>query len=219
MLMATLLPYWDSYPKIGDTFSIKRLELGTSMDDVCTRLGVSRFYIIGLESNRLDLLPTVAETRSLITSYSKLLGLDNRSTLTAFNTWLDNCPLEEPTSEQNTLPPMTHGGLRAAAIATLLLLLPVSTDHLVNDGELSINTVAETESSIATLQFSIASSTSDNIATQLTSDTAGVSSKDDFAPKPYSDKRNADDIERDRLFYIQEQIRLGLEPVALPYRG
>lgn len=219
MLMTTLLPYLDGYPNIGDTFRTKRLELGTSMDDVSAHLGVSRFYVIGLESNRLDLLPTVAETRALISRYSKLLDLDSQSILTRFNAWLDSCPVSEPTPADVTLPPTTYGGLKAAAIAGLLLLIPATTNHLVNNDELTINTAAETESNIATLEFTISSTASENTAATLTSNTADASARDDFAPKPYSDKRNADDIERDRLFYIQEQIRLGLEPVALPYRG
>ncbi len=219
MLMTTLLPYLDDYPNIGDTFSTKRLELGTSMDDVSTRLGVSRFYVIGLESNRLDLLPTVAETRALISRYSKLLGLDSQSILTQFNTWLDGCPVSELTPADDMQPPTTYGGLKAAAIAGLLLLFPATTNHLVNNNELTINTAAETESNIATLEFTISSTASEDTVTTLTSNNADAPFKDEFAPKPYSDTRNADDIKRDRLFYLQEQIRLGLEPVAMPYRG
>lgn len=218
MLMNTLLPYLDKYPNIGNLFSTKRLALDASLDDVCTRLEVSRFYIIGLESNRLDLLPTVSETRHLITCYSQLLGLDCQSILTQFDTWLEICPAPEPAPIDDMAPATTYGVLKAAAIAGLLLLYPVSTTHLPSHHKLTISNAVEVESNIATLEFTDLSTAGENNAAVFISNTPDTSSLE-FAPKPYSDTRNADDIERDRLFYLQEQIRLGLEPVAIPYRG
>jgi len=220
MLMTTLLPYLDSYPNIGEIFSAQRHQHGRSIDDVCMRLSVSRFYVIGLESNRLDLLPTVEETRNLITRYSQLLTLDTQPVLTKFDTWLASCPIPEQTSvDIDVSATITHGWLKAAAIAGLLLLYPASTTHFLTDAMVITHTVTDAEPDLAQLEFETLSPASEHATAAKTTNKIDTSSTTDFAPKPYSDTRNADDIERDRLFYLQEQIRLGLEPVAKPYKG
>jgi len=219
MLMSSLLPYLDSYPNIGATFSAKRLELGMTMDHVSEHLGVSRFYIIGLESNRLDLLPTVAETRDLITYYCQQLKLDSQPILKQFDSWRVSCPIFQAT-QVNVTPSIAKNSARKAAImASLLFFVPTSTHHLMNTTELTITTVDEPESNIATLEFTAQPSANDNPPSYISIKPKEASFINEFAPKPYSDTRNADDIERDRLFYLQEQIRLGVEPVAIPYRG
>ncbi|MDP1540543.1 MAG: helix-turn-helix domain-containing protein [Moraxellaceae bacterium] len=220
MLMITFLPYLDSYPNIGAIFSKQRHQLGVSLDDACRRLGVSRFYVIGLESNRLDLLPTVEETRNLITRYNQLLALDSQSVLAMFNTWLANCPMPEQTALiANTHSSLILRGLKAAAIAALLLLYPASTTDMLSNTMVFTHTYTEAEADIATLDFTSFTTISENTTTASNPKVKDTPSAHNFAPKPYSDTRNADDVERDRLFFLQEQIRLGLEPVAKPYKG
>lgn len=219
MLMTSLLPYLDSYPNIGATFSAKRLELGMSMDNISERLGVSRFYVIGLESNRIDLLPTVAETRDLITYYSQQLKLDSQPILKQFDTWHVSCPISK-TTQVNVKPSIAKNkALKAAIMASLLFFVPTSTHHLMNTTELTITTVDDPESNIATLKFTAQASANDTPPSYISIKPTEATFINEFAPKPYSDTRNADDIERDRLFYLQEQLRLGVEPVAMPYRG
>jgi cytoskeletal protein RodZ len=213
MLMTHFLPYLDNYPNIGVMFSGQRQRQGHSIDDVCAGLSVSRFYIVGLESNRPDLLPTVAETRDLIRRYSRLLALDAQPILTEFDAWLLSCPKPEPSSFIVDVPRSSNStGLKAAALACILMLYPAATTEMISEAIVINQNVTQAEQRAATLALAPAGQGSEQ-------ESADTPTTLEFTPKPYSDMRSADDIERDRLFYLQEQIRLGLEPVALPFKG
>ncbi len=217
MLMTYLLPYQGSYPDIGHIFRTTRDELGLGIDNVCTHLGISRFYLIGLESNRIDLLPSVTETRTLINSYAGYLATDSTPILALFDQWLAACPVDvQPVDsclQDRTVTATGYIGLKAAAAVILLLAYPNSLSTYVNQTPLAVNIKAESVQVAATVPAR------KTRVTQSPQETPPTRSTQVFSPKPYVDTRSADDIERDRLFYVQEQIRHGIEPVPRPYKG
>lgn len=79
------------YPKqIGRALRGMRESMELSIKHVSLTLGISTFYIIGIEESRLDLLPDYAETISLYQRYTEFLGLDVELVTKLIYSWYDS---------------------------------------------------------------------------------------------------------------------------------
>ena len=64
------------YGNLGSLLHEMRTHLGKTIDEVSKDCNISKTYIINMENNELDKLPSYTHSKNFVSKYSEYLGFD-----------------------------------------------------------------------------------------------------------------------------------------------
>lgn len=84
---------------LGELLKKAREEQNLSLDDISVLTKVKEKYLIAIEANNFDVLPSAVQKKGFVRAYARALGLDPRPLIEQLRGIIDPLDLEEPTQE------------------------------------------------------------------------------------------------------------------------
>lgn len=109
-------------PSPGELLKRERERQGLSRDEVATALNLRPAVVDGLETDRYDEVPVATYRRGYLRAYSRLLGIDDRPVIEAYNASFGNAETEHKVTPVNVTKPPSRIGAWLFKLVTLLVI-------------------------------------------------------------------------------------------------
>ncbi|EPC01919.1 hypothetical protein L861_19915 [Litchfieldella anticariensis FP35 = DSM 16096] len=109
-------------PSPGELLKLEREKQGLSREEVATALNLRPAVVDGLESDSYDEVPVATYRRGYLRAYSRLLGIDDRPIIDAYNSRFGNVETEHRIAPVHVTKPPSRIGAWLFKLVTLLVI-------------------------------------------------------------------------------------------------
>ncbi|SDM30886.1 transcriptional regulator, XRE family [Franzmannia pantelleriensis] len=107
----------------GDLLKRERERQGMPLDEVATALNLRPAVVRGLESDNYDEVPVAAYRRGYLRAYSRLLGIDDKPVITAYNNRFGGAETDRKVTPVHVTKPPSKLGAWLFKLVTLLVIV------------------------------------------------------------------------------------------------
>lgn len=110
------------HPSPGQQLRLERERQGLSLEEVAVQLNLRPAVVTGLEEDRYDEVPVAAYRRGYLRAYARLMGIDEREVVDAYNAQHGRSDLERKVTPVHVTKPPSRVGAWIFKLVTVLVI-------------------------------------------------------------------------------------------------